>query len=107
MSQTFQQIKHLIDDGNIKISAHGYDELSNDDIFITVILESIAQAIVIEDYPNYPKGPSVLLLQYDHSGKPIHTVWGIPKNALSPAVLITAYRPDSKRWSSDFLRRKI
>jgi len=48
-----------------------------------------------------------LVFQKDIEGKPIHVVWGIPKNLNSPAVLITSYRPDSKYWANDFTRRKV
>lgn len=42
----------------------------------------------------------------DKDGHSIHAVWGIPSESLSPAVLVTAYRPDPKRWADDFNRRK-
>jgi len=105
MSKTFDQIIDLILCGEIRISDHGYDELANDGIFVKDLLANVLNATVIEDYPTYPKGPCVLVLQQDHENKAVHVVWGIPKGASSPAVLVTAYRPDPERWTNDFTRR--
>ena len=106
MSDTFKAILELIERKEIVISNHGYDELSDDHILVRDILAGIKEAVVVENYPEYPKGPFILLLQKDTDGTPIHIVWGIPKRAISPAVLVTAYRPDPDVWSKDFLRRK-
>jgi hypothetical protein len=106
MSDTLEQIKALIARGKVKVSDHGYDELAEDGILVRDLVHGAADAEMLEDYPDFPKGPCVLVLQHDSDGSPIHAVWGIPRGETSPAVLVTAYRPDSARWTDDFRRRK-
>lgn len=105
MSKTFERILELVARRQVMISDHGYDELAEDEIFFKDVMAGVDKAIVLEDYPNYHKGPCVLVLQEDIKGKPFHAVWGIPGGASEPAVLITAYRPDEKKWTNDFKRR--
>jgi hypothetical protein len=66
---------------------------------------SEVSAVAVEEYPTGRMEPSVLILQRDRIG-PIHVMWGVPKATGTPAVLVTAYRPDPERWSPDFTRRK-
>lgn len=106
MANVLHQIQKLVRAEAIRISAHGYDELADDGILVRDVMAGIDSAVVVEQYPSYPKGPSVLALQNDRKNNPIHVVWGIPKGYDSPAVVITAYRPDPGRWSDDFLRRR-
>ena len=106
MSESLNHVLNLVEQGEIKISDHGYDELAAHNIYVRNIVAGITDAVVVEDYPEYPKGPCVLVQQKDRDGKPVHVIWGIPKDTSSPAVLVTAYRPDPKQWTDDFLRRK-
>ncbi len=106
MSDTLLDIIQCVNEGEVRISAHKYDETAADNILIRTVIAGLATAVLVEDYPDYHKGPAVLVLQYDDKGNPIHMVWGIPKGLTTPAVLVTAYRPDPNRWSSDFMRRR-
>jgi hypothetical protein len=107
MSETLQKILELAARREVRISEHGYDELAQDGILATEVIAGVAQAQLVEDYPDYPKGPCVLVLQKDEAGSPIHVVWGIPKKSSSPAVVVTAYRPDPGKWSTGFLHRRV
>jgi hypothetical protein len=106
MSETLETVLQLVQQDQVLVSEHGYDELAEDHIYIKDIMAGVKKGVVVEDYPGFLKGPCVLVLQKDADGKPIHVVWGIPKEATSPAVIVTAYRPDSQKWSADFRRRK-
>lgn len=96
LSETLLRVRSLVAEGRFLISDHGYDEFADDAIYFDELLASLARAVVVEDYPAATRGPSVLVLEYDGSGRPAHVVWGIPKGQGEPAVLITAYRPDPR-----------
>ena len=106
MSKFVERVRSLIRAGEVRISEHGYDELAGDGLTAKEALNGIQEAVIVEEYPNYPKGPCVLLLQKDRSGAPIHVVWGIPMGHDKPVVLVTAYRPDPERWDQTFTRRR-
>jgi hypothetical protein len=105
LSKTLADVRTLIEKGEVRISEHGYEELSEDGLFAREIVDGAFTAVVVEDYPDYPKGPCVLVVQRDRLKQPIHVVWGIPKEHIRPAVLVTAYRPEPARWTEDYTRR--
>ncbi len=105
MSEFLPRIVALVKNGEILVSRHGFRELAADGILLDDVIAALADAIVVEEYPDYAKGPCVLVLGHDGTGKPIHVLCGIAKGRETPAVLITAYRPQPERWSADFLKR--
>lgn len=100
------KVRALILAGEVRISEHGYDELAEDGLSAREVLDGVPDAILVEKYPEFSKGPCALFLQKDRMGKPVHVVWGIPKGHDRPAVLVTAYRPDPARWDKTFTRRR-
>ena len=105
MSVTLKRIQALAASKEVRISEHGYEELASDGLMAREVIEGLEAAVLVEDYPDYPKGAAVLVLQRDWQGRPFHAVWGIPKGHPGPAVLITAYRPDPNLWNEEFTRR--
>jgi len=74
LSDFLDQVRKLVGEGEVQVSEHGYDELSEDGLSARELLSGISDAVVVEEYPNYPKGPSVLVLQKDCQGNPVHAV---------------------------------
>ena len=101
MSLFLRRIQELVSVGDVRVSKHGYQELEKDGIDLESILISIDRAEIVEEYPSYHKGHCVLVLQADQQSLPIHVLWG-SRSDPSEAVLITSYRPDPVRWTSDF-----
>jgi hypothetical protein len=59
MSDTFQRIVALVRSGEVRISEHGYDEMVEDDLGVKEAIAGISTGVVVEDYPDYGKGPCV------------------------------------------------
>jgi len=106
MESLLERIRHLVEQGNVRVSAHGYDELADDDLRVRDVLSGLGHCQVIREYPEYAKGPCILVLFRLEDGTPVHAVWGIPRGKKSPAVLVTSYRPDPAIWEADAKTRR-
>ncbi len=105
MSETLRRVQALVLSGDYLVSDHGFNELEDDDILSSEVIRGVAAAILVEDYRDRARGRSVLTLQHDGAGRPIHIVWAVPAGERRPAILVTAYRPNPDLWDSDFKRR--
>jgi hypothetical protein len=101
-----EQVRALVARGDVRVSLHGYEELATDGIQVRDVIDGLNTAIVVEDYPEHPKGPCVLVLEHDRLNRPIHVVWGIPAGRDSPAVVVTGYRPDPAKWDEAWQKRR-
>jgi hypothetical protein len=106
VSEFLESIRQLVASGAVRISEHGFDELSADRIAVRDAVRGIRDAVVVEEYPASGRGPAILVLEFDGNDQPIHLVWGIPQGHESPAVLVTGYRPDPDQWDESFTQRR-
>lgn len=105
MESFHDKIRRLASQGKVRVSEHGYDELADDGLSAREVVAGLATGIVIEEYPDFAKGPCALFLQADARGKPVHVVWGMLKGYDEPVVLVTAYRPDPQKWDRTYRTR--
>ena len=103
---TLDQVRELVAKQEVYVSDHGYDELANDGIFVQDILAGVFQCSCYRGLSDLLQRTLCVGSQRDGQAAPIHVVWGIPKNTASPAVIVTAYRPDPNRWLDGYTRRK-
>ena len=101
MSEFFVKIRNLLGQDDFLITDHAFRELAEEEIAFEEIRRALQTAVVVEEYPNYHKGPAILILTLSEQGRAIHSLWGIPKGELRPATLITAYLPDGENVRPD------
>ena len=93
MKTFLEKIRALVRAGDVRLSEHGYDELAEDGLTAREALGGVLEAIIVEDYPDFPKGSCALLFQKDSTGKPVHVVWGIPNGHDKPRPRRSRPRP--------------
>jgi hypothetical protein len=81
----------------IRITDHADEEAQADGLTFDEIFFSVFQGEIIESYITDRPYPSFLVYGRIFRGEPVHSVWAYNERNRW-AVLITVYRPDSKRW---------
>lgn len=105
LSATFERIHELIKVGDWSSSDSGLLRLAEHGIVASELADAIDLSMVVEDYPGHYAGSCVLVLQKVEGG-PAHALWGLTEGTDRPAVLISAYRPDSAQWLDDNRTRR-
>jgi Domain of unknown function (DUF4258) len=100
-----EEIVAAVDAGRISPSRHSLSEAVADNLVLGEIYSSvIGDGEIIEDYPDAYPMPACLILGFNTTGEPIHSVWGYDEVS-RVARLITVYRPDPSRWINWRIRK--
>jgi len=96
-------IRAKIAQGQFEFTQHAVDQSILRRILVQEFREAVANAEIIEDYPNDKYGPSCLILGFTQAGRPLHIQCSYPSRPL--IKVITLYEPDPKSWVDLRVRR--
>jgi hypothetical protein len=99
-----EEIKVKIASGMFEFSKHATDQSILRRVAIQELHEALANAEIIEDYPNDKYGPSCLLLGFTRHQRPLHVQCTYPSRPL--IRIVTIYEPDPAEWIDWKVRRK-
>ena len=102
-TEMIDAIRTKVADDLFEFSKHAVDQSILRNISLDEFRESIANATVIEDYPDDKYGPSCLVLGFTKNGRPIHVQCTYATRDL--LKVITLYEPDEDLWI-DFRSRR-
>ena len=71
MSETFEQVRRLIERGEVRISDHGYDQLAADGLFVRDILASVGRRRQRRGVSRLPEGPLLVIAAEGSRGESI------------------------------------
>ena len=99
-----QSIRDKVKEGEYKISFTHTEKLRERRIEMVEIEEAISNGVIIEAYPDDPRGPSCLIYGFTHPGRPLHIVCGDLE--AERIMVITAYEPSLEEWEEDWKTRR-
>ncbi len=100
------KIRSLVIEGKYQYSKHAEKEREHDMIYTWELEDALKNCVIIEDYPDDPRGASCLVLGFCGS-KPLHAVCTIKKGP-EELLLITVYNPSKRpdRWIDNYSKRR-
>jgi len=88
---------------NIRVTQHAQQEMVEENITLDEVLQAIATAQILENYPEHKRGPCCLLNGVTDNGRPVHIVCTTAQPVL---IIITVYEPKLPKWVTPTQRRR-
>ena len=98
-----EQLRHYFEEDAVFVTEHAAERFRQRGITISDIRRVISTEEIIEQYPDDFPFPSCLILGNNKMGNKIHVCMSDEGTA---SRIITAYYPDSEKWSEDMRSRK-
>jgi hypothetical protein len=103
-NDTLERIQREVGSAQHRFTVHSIGRAGAHGLTLEEVEQAIlsSAAVIIEDYPTDPRGPSCLIYGTTARGAAVHVVCS---HAPSVAV-ITCYQPDPSLWHTDLKARK-
>lgn len=102
LGTVLEQIKQQALSGGFRVTQHAQQEIVEEQITLDEVLHAIAQAEILEHYPEHRRGACCLVSGQTGQGRPLHIVCTTAQPLL---ILITAYEPKPPKWVTPRQRR--
>lgn len=101
-----ESLEHWIQEkaavGTFKVRLHALLRSNERGIMPAEIKAALLNAVIVEDYPDDPRGHSCLVWGRTSGGRDLHLVCGITDDML---WIITVYEPNPEAWETPERRR--
>ena len=95
MATLLERLREQAATENIRLTQHAHQEMVEESISFDEVLQTIATARVLENYPTHKRGPCCLLGGVSDTGRPVHVVCTTAQPTL---IVITVYEPRPPKW---------
>ena len=95
MTEPLHTIRAQASAVNVLVTQHAQREMDEEEITLDEVLEAIANAIVLEDYPQHRRGACCLLYGRTVAQRPLHVVCTYGRSSL---IIVTVYEPRPPKW---------
>jgi len=96
-----ERIKEQTKERIIKFTLHAHQEMRNDEVTVSELMSMLTDCHLLENYPEYDRGPCCLVGGKGIDGRDLHAVC---TTTLPELVIITVYKPTKPYWETPYKR---
>jgi len=102
LNEVLARIRTQAQEERVQITQHAHQEMVEEDFTLDDVEQAIANAKILENYPEHRRGACCLIYGTTRKGRPLHIVCTTARPLL---IIITVYEPKPPKWVSPTQRR--